>query len=869
MKNFTIQKYRTPTLVLIGSLSLFTLVFTASAFASVVSRPFSGIAALATAALVSAFVGRFQLRLPRSSTILPVPVLFALWGLFWFGNAGGVALGVISTILNLWPARKQNNNFVVDICSMSASIIVAVSIFSFLFETAANFGYRVNGLSFEVVQLIVTGSLLVAGIFVLVSLGFALAVDRLMNTGHASRFAETSAAGLLMALVTMVVCLCFSHFGIEFGLVIAPITIFANIAYSIHIATLAQKTKQISDASRVHLATVEALATAIDARDQVGLGHVQRTQIFAVGLAKLMGLGENDINAIRTGALLHDIGKLAVPDHILNKPEKLTPAELEKTKVHSLVGASILEKIDFDCPVVPTVKYHHECWNGKGYPEGLKGEEIPLTARILSVADAYDTLRGARPYRPAIPRDLARQMILDEAGVRFDPSIVRCFIKNLSQLELEIDAQGFAYAHDDKIISEVERRGHNYVDQIKLANREVFTLYELAREFSSSVNLQEMLALFTKKIGEFVPFMTCAVFLLDEKKKYATAIHVDGDNSSILLSRRIKIGQGETGYALKMKKTVRNGNPELDLSFSNELDGQYSTMASVPLIADQELVGAVSIYSCEPGGYCEEHLRLLETIARIAAEAISKSLEHDEVRTYALTDPMTGLPNARSLQIEFEKETARASRSGSSFQVLMLDLDGFKAVNDSFGHKVGDDMLREVAKVIREQLRDYDFLARYGGDEFVALLPETGPEDVAELCQRIEKGVVDYKLYVENDMYASVGVSIGSAGYPAHGETFDQMMVAADKAMYRRKTRRRVDPSNFIISGYDINLEIMQETVEMPRAIDDAMQETIAFSFQHEDMLQDTAEIPRDILDKDELIVELDETHVMASTAVN
>ena len=120
-------------------------------------------------------------------------------------------------------------------------------------------------------------------------------------------------------------------------------------------------------------------------------------------------------------ALLHDIGKLAIPDHILNKPGSLTAAELEKTRIHPVVGASILEKVGFDYPVVPTVKYHHECWDGRGYPEGLKGENIPLTARILSVADAYDTLRGPRPYRPPIAREKARQIITGSSGRRIDP----------------------------------------------------------------------------------------------------------------------------------------------------------------------------------------------------------------------------------------------------------------------------------------------------------------------------------------------------------------------------------------------------------------------------------------------------------------
>jgi len=836
MNDLAIHQYRPPTLLLFGSLLLITLTQLGLAAVTIVELPFSGIVALATAVSVAGFVGRFQIRLPKSAGVLPIQILFAYWGVLWFGHAGGVILGALSTILNVWPARKNINNFILETCSMVTSIIVSISVCTLIFGEAAS-AVSINGLTAFFVGVLFIGGLTVAAIYILVNAVISAALTDLESDGKtqtnlAARLIEQWRDGLLMVLTSTVVCSSFSHFGIEFGFVVAPLAILANIAYSIHIKRLDQKTKQISDASRIHLATVEALATAIDARDQVGLGHVQRTQIYAIRMGELLGLGESDINALRTGALLHDIGKLAVPDHILNKPEKLTAAELEKTKIHSLVGASILEKIGFDYPVVPTVKYNHEFWDGTGYPEGLKGEEIPLTARILSVADAYDTLRGARPYRPAIPRELARQIIQDEAGTHFDPAVVRCFIKNLAVLEAEIETNGLAYT------AETEHGGHNYVEQIKLANREVFELYELAREFSSSLNFQETLGLFSKKIGEFVPFTTCSVFLLDETKKYASAIRVDGENSSRLAARRIWIGEGATGTALKTRESVRKGDPKLNPSlFDAELSDEYSTMASVPLIANDELIGAVSIYSNEVADYGEEHLRLLETIARIAAEAIDKSQEHDEAKINALTDPMTGLPNARSLQLQFDKEVGRASRGDTSFQLLMLDLDGFKAVNDSFGHKVGDDLLREISRVIREQLRDYDFLARYGGDEFVALIPDTSLEDVADLCSRIEAGVSEFRLEVEESRFASVGVSIGSASYPASGETFDQVIIAADKAMYRRKTRRRLDPGRFMISGVGHDREVSNI---VPHAED-----------------------------KSGLIVELDESHVVSSSAIN
>ncbi len=652
---------------------------------------------------------------------------------------------------------------------------------------------------------------------------------------------------------------------IGFVLALIPVAIAANLAYRIHNRRLEQKTVEVTEAARIHLATVEALATAIDARDQVGIGHVRRTQIYAIGIGKILKLPQEQINALETGALLHDIGKLAVPDHILNKPGRLTPAEMEKTKIHASVGASILEKVGFIYPVVPTVKYHHEMWDGSGYPEGLKGEAIPLTARILSVADAYDTLRGARPYRPAVSRDEARKYLLSGVGSQFDPMVVDIFLRNLRHFETEVESQGLSYVFDlyDKgknlYISE-NQTDHSYVGQIKRANREVFTLYELARVFSSSLNLQETLSLFTKKIGEFVPFDTCAIYLLDETKESAAIVYAEGKNSVALKNKRVKVGEGATGYVLKKRQSIQNINPGLDFSFSQlELVQEYASMAALPLIADETLIGAVSLYSCNLDSYEEEHLRLLETVSRIAADAISKSLQHAETETRALTDPMTGLPNARSLQIQFEKEAARAERTGSSLQVLMLDLDGFKAVNDTFGHKAGDKVLKGVSKAMSEQLREYDFLARYAGDEFVAIIPETDAKEVQELCQRLEKAVLGFKLQISEDKYARVGVSLGAASYPKAGTTFDQVVIAADKAMYEVKSARKAQ-----IEKQRKQLEKARQPVAPPVSppihIHHISEHHLIHDITEQDVIQ---EIP-----EEGFLVEVDESHIISS-AIN
>jgi diguanylate cyclase (GGDEF)-like protein len=218
-------------------------------------------------------------------------------------------------------------------------------------------------------------------------------------------------------------------------------------------------------------------------------------------------------------------------------------------------------------------------------------------------------------------------------------------------------------------------------------------------------------------------------------------------------------------------------------------------MASLPLFKDDVLLGALSVYSNELEQYSDDHMRLLETVTRLASDALGNAIHHAEAESNALTDPLTGLPNARYLALRFEEEAARASRTDRTFQVLMLDLDKFKKVNDTFGHKVGDKMLREVAHIIEGQLREYDFLARYGGDEFVALVQEVVGAQVEELCTRIEAAVSKFSLPVGKNRFARVGISLGTATFGIDGETLDQLVIAADHEMYRVKSDHRLERS--------------------------------------------------------------------------
>lgn len=593
-----------------------------------------------------------------------------------------------------------------------------------------------------------------------------------------------------------------------FSLALLSITIFAG-AQLIYLAWLRlnAKTRETEQLSRIHFATAEALATAIDAKDQTTHCHVRRVQIYAAGLGEVLGLSRAEIAALKAGALLHDIGKLAVPAHIINKPGRLSPAEFEKMKIHTTVGAQILSRVDFPYPVIPIVRHHHEQWDGHGYPDGLKGEQIPVTARIISVVDCFDSVREDRPFRRGMTRDEAIAFLLRGSGTHFDPNVVALFIKHLPRLEEEIAFLGLPQqlpalettepiAPNEVDMTQTRELGsYMAYDQIKSAHQEVYALYEIARTFGSSLDVRNTVEALVDKVGHVVPFDTCAVYLFDEVKGYAKAAHVAGRNAKKLAGRCVAPGEGVTGFALANRSPISQLHPGLDFA-GVEIDREYRAMASLPLFKDEVLLGALSVYSTELTEYTDDHMRMLETVTRLASDALANAMHHAEAESNALTDPLTGLPNARYMALRFDEELSRARRMGRTFQVVMLDLDDFKIVNDSFGHKVGDKMLREMGRIIQGQLREYDFLARYAGDEFVAIVQELVGTQVDDLRQRIETAVSEFSLKVRGGGLAHVGISVGTATFGVDGESLDQLLVAADQAMYRAKSTHKLEKTS-------------------------------------------------------------------------
>src|SRR3989475_1420760 len=421
---------------------------------------------------------------------------------------------------------------------------------------------------------------------------------------------------LVVAGVALGACVLyeFSSFtGVQRGQFLASGILVIGSSYAarkIFLGKLSAKAREAESASLLHLATAEALATAIDAKDQTTHCHVRRVQLYAMGMGEVFGLTKEDIAALKAGALLHDIGKLAVPPHILNKPGRLTPAEFDKMKIHTTVGAQILGRVDFPYPVVPIVRHHHEQWDGKGYPDGLQGEQIPLTARIFSVVDCFDSVREDRPFRRGMTRDESIALLRRGSGTHFDPGVVEQFIRHLPRFEAQITSQGLQPQSTDNDwraplelaevdIAQTRERGcYMAYDQIKNAHQEAYALYEIARTFGASLEVEDTLAILVDKVGHVVPFDTCVVYLYDEVKGYASAALVVGRNAEAMRARCVAPGEGVTGFALANRRSVNRIHPSLDFA-AMKLDGEedYRSMASLPLFKDDLLLGAISVYS--------------------------------------------------------------------------------------------------------------------------------------------------------------------------------------------------------------------------------------------------------------------------------
>jgi diguanylate cyclase (GGDEF)-like protein/putative nucleotidyltransferase with HDIG domain len=593
--------------------------------------------------------------------------------------------------------------------------------------------------------------------------------------------------------------------GYWMALLSAPPPYLIYRTYKIYLGRIQDQQRHVQQVSDLHLATIEALALAIDAKDQTAQSHIRRVQVYAAGLARALGMPLTEIQGVKTAALLHDIGKLAVPEHILSKPGPLTQEEFQKIRIHPQVGAEIISGVPFPYPVAPLILSHHERWDGKGYPVGLKGDEIPLGARILSVVDYFDALMSERPYHKAMSFDAAIGLLRQESGKALDPRVVDTFIEMYPALASEADASqepsrkltrvaASAPAAQPAVglVNESTSRT-NVFDDIALAHREIYALYEIAQAMGSSLGVSDTMALISSKLSNIVPFSCCALFLYNDESESLRCRFATGIEADAVQQLTIRNGHGLTGWVARNRRPLVNARPSADFEAAGMTTVQTSLQSALvcPLVFNERFIGTIAVYHTNPSIYTDDHRRLLDRISEQAAAVIYNSIVFEQTQEDSLTDPLTALPNTRFMFMHLTRELARASRLKSEVSLLVMDLDNFKEINDTYGHHIGDRALREVAGVLRAAIRPYDICVRYAGDEFIVVLSGCGADEAEHKRLELQRAVDALHFEPRPGKMLALAISIGAAVFPHDGESYETLLATADSRMYRDKTRRK------------------------------------------------------------------------------
>jgi diguanylate cyclase (GGDEF)-like protein/putative nucleotidyltransferase with HDIG domain len=747
--------------------------------------------------LVAVLASRLKVNLPGITGTMSVNFLFILLGIIELSFAETLALGCAAILTQcFYRDRPRLVQVVFNTCATSFAIGLAYLVYHVrLFHSEQN----------PPILLVATASTYFIANTIPVAMVISLTEHKSLRRIWSDCYFWSFPYYLVGAGVAGLVSWLNRTVDWQTSLLILPAVYLIYRSYRVYLAKLEDEKGHVEEMANLHLRTIEALALAIEAKDHTTHDHLQRVRVYAVEVAKELGLTPEEMEALQAAALLHDIGKLAVPEHIISKPGRLTPEEFEKMKIHPVVGAEILERVRFPYPVVPIVRAHHEKYDGSGYPFGLKGEEIPIGARILSAVDFLDALASDRQYRRAVPLAEVMKRLQAESGKAFDPQVVNVLKNRYLDLERLVEKRSKAVPWS-KLSTDVKvERGlapatgfvetgikdnqeATFLASIAAARQEAQTLFELSQDLGASLSLDETLSVFSVKVKRLVPYDSIAIYI--RRDDILVPEHVSGDNFRLFASLRIPLGQGLSGWVAQNRKPIINGNPSVEPGYLND-PSKFSTLRSalaLPLEGLNGVVGVLALYQGEVDAFTADHLRILQAVTSKMALAIDNALKYQQAESSATTDYLTDLPNARSLFLQLDREVARCKRDNSTLTVMVCDMDGFKQINDRFGHLEGNRVLRLFAEVLRGTCREYDYVARMGGDEFVVIAPGLAADAATKKANQLRELArqVGQEICREDILSVSVGRSV----YPDDGMDAEDLLAEADRRMYLEKQQQ-------------------------------------------------------------------------------
>lgn len=551
----------------------------------------------------------------------------------------------------------------------------------------------------------------------------------------------------------------------------------------------------------LHRRTLEALALAVGAHGGRAPGQLLRVGAYAWEIGRRMGLDHTNLDALQAASLLHDIGELAVPHQILSPAAGSTSDSfsLEKLKLHPTVGAGIVEQIGFPFPVAPLVRAHHERWDGNGYPDGLRGESIPIGARILSVADCLGSLPPAE----------ALAALRAAAGAAFDPEIVRLLTANHTEIELAVQT-----VHDAPA-----RLG--FQTAIAAARHEERMLSELNQELGNSLSLDETLSTLDSRLKRLAVYHSIAFYLPGEDR--LSPAYVSGENARQLCSIEIPFGHGVSGRVAELRQPILNPDSSVEGAASDvpAIGGSLRSTLAIPLENGGELVGVLALYHAAPGAFSKDDLRVLLAIRAKLSVAVANALAHERAEQLSVVDPLTCLPNARALFLRLDAELARCRRNRATLAVLVCEVDGIGGDHPGPAPIAGRRLRQSVAGGLRRICREDDFVARMGAG-FVLVLSGFGPRDLKDKRKLIDSLMQEIG---EAGPGGSLPVArLGAAFYPEDGAYAEDLLAAADSRLNPARPRGAAGKSRFALELAELG-SVLERSAE-PSAIPVAQVET-------------------------------------------
>jgi putative nucleotidyltransferase with HDIG domain len=578
-------------------------------------------------AALTLLTGSFTIRVTKLSIRISVSDAFVFASVLLFGTAVATVIVAIDSLVATMFMRRENRSIfrsLFNVSVASGSIWIAATTFYALTGP-------LPGPGVFVLTKYLGPLLLLAGLYFLVNswlIAIALGFEQRAKVValwwqhfpwfSLNYFGGVSAAALLVSYTRSV--------DIGAVSVILPLLVISYLTYRTSLDRVQDAQNHVEQLNELYMSTIETLAMAVDAKDQITHGHIRRVQVFAVELAKRLGVtNEHQLHAIQAAALLHDMGKLAIPEHILNKPGKLTSTEFEKMKQHAAIGADLLSSIKFPYPVVPIVRHHHEQWDGKGYPTGIAGTDIPLGARILSVVDCFDALTSDRPYRPRLSDEEAFKILRERSGSMYDPLVVDTFAQTHAEIapgairagqeaRTLYGAIGTETGEDTSVLarSRVNSADHNL-------------LLECIQHMPS-VPRKDVLAVAADYLQRQTPARVFAFFRYDAPSDVLRCDQAIGDPVGLLSGLMIRPAERVTGWCAVNNRSSVNSHASLDLlNLAEMFDPPLKSTLATPLFDGDVLVGVISAYATQENGFNDEHRYIAEQVALTLGDCLSRA----------------------------------------------------------------------------------------------------------------------------------------------------------------------------------------------------------------------------------------------------